>query len=123
LASSTKVPPVTGPAQKARRGPKNREATLADHHQIAALESRFGLAAKSCEEWTHLHLSNPLHLGRNGGWPIGWVIEDEDQQIVGSMGNIPRSYEFEGRKILAVAASLLERRPWCPALFDASASV
>lgn len=105
------MPPVTGPVRQARLGPKIREATLADHRQIAALESRYGLAAKNYEEWTHLHLSNPLQSERNGGWPIGWVIEGDDKQIVGSVGNIPLSYEFEGRKVLAVTGRGLVAEP------------
>jgi len=36
---------------------------------------------------------------------MGWVLEDEDKQIVGSMGNIPFKYELDGKKILVASGS------------------
>ncbi len=82
---------------------KLREAAFTDHPQIAGLESRYGLTAKSYDEWSHLWLGNPLYRSLRGDWSIGWVLEDGQGQIVGSMGNIPLPYEFEGRPILAVS--------------------
>ncbi len=79
-----------------------REATFDDYGQIASLESRYGLEAKDFTEWSHLWLGNPLYW-ELPAWPIGWVLEDENQRIVGSVGNIPLPYEFEGRRILAVS--------------------
>src|SRR2546430_5513202 len=112
MDSATKIPRVTEPVQ-AGRGPKLRETSLDDYAQIASLESRYGLAAKTYEEWTHLHLSNPLQSGRQPGWPIGWGIEDRDKQIVGSVGNIPLSYEFAGRRLLALQGRALVAEPPC----------
>jgi hypothetical protein len=90
------------PRKRPRRGPKLREASFKDYDQIALLESRYGLTpAKSHEEWSHLWLGNPLYRELQTGWSIGWVLEDDNNQIVASMGNIPRLYEFEGRRILA----------------------
>src|SRR2546426_10413054 len=83
----TTTPLATEPKKKARRGPNLREASLEDYHQIASLESRYDIPMKSYEEWTHLHLNNPLQRERHAGWPIGWVIEDENKQIVGFIGN------------------------------------
>ena len=91
MGSVSKTPLANESNKTMKRGPKLRETALEDYDQIAALESRYGLAAKSYEEWTHLHLSNPLQTERQPRWPIGWVIEDEDKQIVGSVGNIPLS--------------------------------
>src|SRR5436190_1382037 len=67
---------------------KFREAVFADHAQIAHLESRYGLTPKSYEAWSHLWLANPLYRTFRQDWPIGWVLEDDDGRIVGSMGNI-----------------------------------
>lgn len=90
------------PKKKPRRGPKLREASLKDYAQIALLESRYGLTpATSYEEWSHLWLGNPLYRELQAAWSIGWVLEDDNNQIVGSLGSIPRLYEFEGRRILA----------------------
>ena len=90
------------PRKRPRRGPKLREASFKDYDQIARLESRYGLtAAKSHEEWSHLWLGNPLYRELQAGWSIGWVLEDDNNQIVASMGNIPRLYEFDGRRVVA----------------------
>ncbi|PWT79308.1 MAG: hypothetical protein C5B58_13805 [Acidobacteria bacterium] len=82
---------------------KLREASFNDHEQIAALESRYGLGSKDYDEWSHLWLANPLYRELQGGWTLGWVLEDAQHRIVGSMGNIPLLYEFEGKRILAAS--------------------
>jgi hypothetical protein len=92
-----------GTLSEVRRPTRLREAAFTDHAQIARLESRYGLMAKSDEEWTHLWLGNPLYRTLAVGWSIGWVLEDEDGHVVGSIGNIPLPYEFEGRPILAAS--------------------
>jgi len=80
-----------------------REAVFADHPQIARLESRYGLAPKPYDAWRGLWLGNPAFRALHGNWPIGWVLEDGDGQIVASMGNIPLAYELDGRPLLAVS--------------------
>jgi hypothetical protein len=85
------------------RGPKLREAYFEDYEQIAGLETRFGLTAKPYPEWADLWQGNPLYRELKPDWPIGWVLEDEDGKIVGSMGNIPFLYELDGRKILVAS--------------------
>src|SRR6266571_1515578 len=89
---------------KPRRSPKLRKARFEDYKQIAALESRFGLAVKPYNEWVHLWQGNPVYRELKTDWPIGWVLEDQDGKIVGSMGNIPSLYELGGRKILVASA-------------------
>jgi len=51
----------------------------------------------------HLWQENPVYRNLKTDWPIGWVLEDEDGKIVGSMGNIPFLYELEGRRILVAS--------------------
>jgi len=89
--------------KETRHGPKLRNARLEDYDQIASLESRFGLAVKPYPEWVHLWQGNPVYRNLKTDWPIGWVLEDEDGKIVGSMGNIPFLYELEGRRILVAS--------------------
>ncbi len=86
------------------RSPNVREALFDDYCQIALLESKYGLETKSHDEWEHLWTSNPVYkeLGKN--WPIGWVLENENKQILGSVGNIPLLCEFQGRKIITASA-------------------
>jgi hypothetical protein len=90
-------------ARTKARPPRLRAASFKDHEQIALLESRYGLVSKSYEEWSHLWLGNPLYRELRAGWSIGWVLEDENKQIVGSMANIPLPYEFERRRILVAS--------------------
>ena len=94
-ASQTLQPPGPGDT------PTIREASFADYQQISALESRYGLGPRSYEEWSHLWLNNPIYPELQPGWPIGWVLEDANKQIVASVSNIPLCYEFQGRRILA----------------------
>ena len=93
----------SGPRKSPGRGPKLRETSFEDHEQIYFLESRYGLVSKGYEEWSHLWLGNPVYRELQLGWSIGWVLEDQNNQIVGSMGNIPLMYEFEGRRVLAAS--------------------
>ena len=67
---------------------KVRQASFEDYQQIASLESRYGMA-RSVDHWTHLWLGNPLYRELEAGWPIGWVVEDDNKQIVGTMEIFP----------------------------------
>jgi hypothetical protein len=98
----TAAPPRAVP-RRPTRAPRLRESRFEDYAQIAALESRFDLAVKPYDEWVHLWQGNPLYRELKTDWPIGWVLEDEDGKIVGSMGNIPLLFELAGRRILAAS--------------------
>lgn len=79
-----------------------RTATFDDYDGIAAVETRNGLTAKPREQWLDLWLANPAyHQLRR--WPIGWVIQDQDGAIVGSLGNIPSLFYFENSRFVASA--------------------
>ncbi len=88
------------------RTPKIREATFEDYSQISVLESRYRLNPKSYEEWKYLWLGSPLY-NQLSRWPIGWVCENADGEIVGSVANIPLAYEFEGRPLIAATSRAL----------------
>ena len=83
--------------------PRVREAVFEDYPKIAELESRYGLHPKSYEEWKHLWVHNPAYYDFRH-WPIGWVCENEQDEIVGSIANIPLAVEFANRP-LATATS------------------
>lgn len=89
-----------GPGNQPGATPSIREASFADYQQISTLESRYGLAPRSYEEWSHVWLNNPIYPELQPGWPIGWVLEKANKQIVASVSNIPLCYEFHGRRIL-----------------------
>jgi hypothetical protein len=77
-----------------------REAVLADYPQLATVQVRNGLECRPREEWEHLWLNNPAYY-KKPNFPIGWVAENADQQIVGYIGNIPLSFEFRGQELIA----------------------
>jgi hypothetical protein len=79
-----------------KKYPFVRPATFDDYDQIAAVEAANGLSIKSHEEWLHLWQNNPAYQ-QIPDWPIGWVLEDEDGCVVGSLGNVPCLYRFHGR--------------------------
>jgi len=83
--------------------PTLREATFEDYPRIWELESRYGLNPKNYEEWSDLWNRNPAYQ-QAPHWPIGWVCENGDHEIVGSIANIPLIYELDG-KLLTVATS------------------
>jgi len=104
--ASADIQPLVKPPNQIDRRLRLRAARFQDYEQIAALEARYGLremADKSYEKWVHLWQGNPAYRERQSDWKIGWVLETGDGQIVGTMGNIPLLYEFEGRKVLAVS--------------------
>jgi len=98
-------------AKSSKAGPSLREALPEDYEQIASIEARYGLAAKSYEEWCHLHLTNPVRYESDPPAPVGWVIESGDGRIVGSVGNIVLPYELGGRRIRAGTGRALVVEP------------
>jgi hypothetical protein len=78
---------------------KIREASFEDYHQIASLESRHGLEVVNQEEWKHLWIDNPVYNELRKSWAIGWVLENGEKHIVGSLGNIPIRYVFKGQQL------------------------
>jgi hypothetical protein len=104
------VSPNISPQPKSSNTPDRRARVrvtrFEDYEKIAMLEARYGLsvlADNSYGKWVHLWQGNPAYRELQFNWNIGWLIEAENGEIVGSMGNIPLLYEFEGRRILAVS--------------------
>lgn len=98
-----------------------REASFEDYAGITALQSKYDLQTKSYEEWKHLWSGNPAYR-ENEHLPIGWVLIDKKQQVVGYLGNIPMFYELGQRRLLASAAhswvAELEYRSYSPLLME-----
>jgi hypothetical protein len=103
--SGTAAPPGAAAApHKPRKAPRLRPATFDDYEQIDALGSRYGLKPKGYEEWSNMWLNNPVYREVRDRWSIGWVLEDENRRIVGSVGNIPVAYELGGRRLLGASS-------------------
>jgi hypothetical protein len=98
-------PPPGDPAltAKGRQFARLRELSLEDYPRVAALESQYGLGLQSYDQWSHVWLNNPAYQELRKNWPIGWVLENEKKQIVGSHGNIPLLYEFRKKRIIAAS--------------------
>ena len=79
-----------------------REASFADYPQICLLEQRYGLESKAFEEWKHFWEGNPA-CADLPAWPKGWVLEAGGDRVVGFLGNVPRCYQFDGRRLIAAA--------------------
>jgi hypothetical protein len=86
------------------RNTRIREATFDDYRQVTALQARNGLSTKSQSDWCALWSSNPAYLRASHELPIGWVLESGGGDVVGFLGNLPLSYRFRGRDLLAATA-------------------
>jgi hypothetical protein len=102
-------------------GPTLRQTRFEDYEQIANIERRHGLTATPREEWADLWVKNPVFIA-HPDWPLGWVLENDDKRIVGSIGNVPLYYEFQGSTILTAAgrswATDQAYRSYAPLLMD-----
>ena len=94
------------PVAASKQFPRIRPAALEDYSQIAALGARYGLHSKKFDSWKDLWLANPVYR-QLPDWPLGWVLENEERQISGFIGNIPQSYTLEDRTVLAAASHAL----------------
>jgi len=83
-----------------------RVARFDDYESIARLEQLYLANCKTREDWEHLWVDNPV-CQQHPGWPIGWVLENDEKRVVGCVGNVPLSYEFEGRPLVAATSRAL----------------
>src|SRR5258708_668152 len=79
-----------------------RAAQFSDFERVCAVNRRLGQGADSVENWQRLWRDNPALLVGNRTPRIGWVLEASDE-IVGFLGSIPLTYEFEGQTLAAAA--------------------
>ncbi len=97
--------PATQPDIKPSRDPlRIRVAVFEDYDQIAAVQIRNGLTPRAYQDWLAHWSTNPIYQKRNGEWPIGWVLETNQGEIVGSISNIPLAYQFRGRELRAATS-------------------
>jgi hypothetical protein len=74
---------------------------MSDALGVKQLAVRNGLTGEVTDDaWQWLWVDNPACPA---AWPIGWVLEHE-QQLVGYIGNIPRRYVAHGRPVIAACA-------------------
>jgi hypothetical protein len=87
----------------ARQRIECRAATLRDYEGIQFLQQRYA-GIKSYDEWSHKWVNNPV-CRRAPDLPMGWVLEDNQHRIVGSLGSIPFGFELDGRSLIACMPS------------------
>jgi len=83
--------------------PQLRKADFGDYQQLAALGSPYGLGKEPYEEWVHLWAENPV-CRAVPDWPMGWVLENEEHQLVGHLANVPLAYQLGKQKLIAGAS-------------------
>ena len=102
--------------------PRFREARFEDYDKIYDLESVFFTDSLPAAERRRLFVDNPLWPRLEGTWPVGWVLEDADGRIVGSLNNIPSAYLLDGEELLSANghcwAVLPEYRGYATMLMD-----
>lgn len=90
--------PITAAAPV--RPPRLRPARFADHPAIHRLESVFFPDSLPDGDRRRLFTDSPLWPRLGDGWPVGWVLEDADGRIVGSLNNVPSAYRLDGEERL-----------------------
>jgi hypothetical protein len=80
-----------------------RTASFNDYDGIQGATRRNGIKSPAFEDWARLWTDNPYWSEETT--PIGWVLESPSMGIVGTLGSIPRVYEYNGKPVRAVAAN------------------
>jgi hypothetical protein len=93
---------TTSNGGKSKPEPRFRQARFDDHRQITELQARYGLEVETYETWVHLWAGNPV-CKDFPDWPIGWVLENEEGQVVGYIGNLPSLYELGNQRVVVTS--------------------
>lgn len=84
--------------------PELRPARLEDYEKIQQLGLSYSLDVPSYEDWSALWLDNPLRTRFGKHFPIGWVLELPDGEMVGTMGTVRSRYTFRGDNLISAAS-------------------
>lgn len=80
-----------------------REATAQDFTAISEVVHRSGLRSPNHTNWLRLWKENPFRAEVPA--PLGWVLENGAQGIVGTLSNIVRMYSYNGEPARVATAS------------------
>lgn len=81
-----------------------REATVHDFTAISEVVRRCGLTPSTYANWLRLWYENPFRSEVTA--PLGWVLENKAQGIVGTLSNIVRMYSYNGEPVRVASASV-----------------
>ena len=76
-----------------------REVTYQDYHQIEKLVKKHELKIYDQSNWELIWKNNPHIKEKKIKWAPGWVIE-ENENIVGHVGNIPVEYHYKSKSYI-----------------------
>jgi hypothetical protein len=77
-----------------------REMQLSDYAAVQKVRQENGLTVLSLEEWNHLNRDNPF-VSPEDPVPIGWILEDDREGVVGIYGNFPGRYGWRSQELRA----------------------
>jgi hypothetical protein len=80
--------------------PTLRLASLDDCQRISQFEISQGLSGTPVDGWNNLWLNNPLWPRVRQDWPVGWLLENAEGHVAGSLVNFPMLYTFRGRELI-----------------------
>ncbi len=92
------------PLVAARPAPTLRSARLEDYSEIRRLGLAHSLDVPQYEDWSTLWIDNPLRSKSGNDFPIGWVLELPDGEIVGTMGTVRSRYKFRGEDLISAVS-------------------
>lgn len=80
-----------------------RKATVQDFRAISEVVRRCGLRSSNYTNWVRLWNENPFRVQMPA--PLGWVLENKAQGIVGTLSNIIRMYSYNAEPVRVATAS------------------
>lgn len=83
--------------------PRIRPAHLNDYENIQRLALAHSSDLPAQEDWRRLWLDNPLRTRFGNDFPIGWVLETQTGEMVGTMGTVRALYKFRGNELISAA--------------------
>ncbi len=83
--------------------PRIRPAHLDDYERIQRLALDHSSDLPPEEDWRSLWLDNPLQARAGRDLPIGWVLETQTGEMVGTMGTVRTLYAFRGNELVSAA--------------------
>jgi hypothetical protein len=82
---------------------KIRELQFDDFQAVQDIRRRNGLGSLKRDFWNHLLRDNPF-LSPESPIPHGWILENDAGSAVGTFGNFPAHYEWNGRTLVVGVA-------------------
>ena len=81
-----------------------REAVVSDHLRLEELKFRHHMVAERDDAYLHLFERYHLYCGGMTHYPMGWVLETTQRQLVGHIGNIYLDYYLNTKRVITASA-------------------